>query len=482
MLRRLHSDDKASVVAGFGRLAAGEIDQMTISYRSRPAPPREGYIWLEANCRLLRDWKDQPYEIVAALRDVTERKQLEFALIEARERAEQAVAVKSEFLAHLSHEIRTPMNGVLGLADLLLERPLDDVGRSYVRLISESGETMMKLLNDILDIAKVDAGRLQLASETFDLHDCLAKSLSLMTASAVRKGLALELVMADDVPRRIVGDSLRLRQILANLIGNAVKFTESGHVRLEAAVEPGAESEAAGGGADTLVIAVEDSGIGIAEGLQARVFDEFTQADAGTADSFGGTGLGLAISRRLAEAFGGTLTLTSIPGKGTRLIMRMPLLLPGAEIALPALAPAAVDRPTMAPLHLLVAEDNRTNQLIIGAMLERLGHSCVMVARGDAVLDEVRAAKASGRCFDAVLMDLLMPGMDGREATHALRQAGHGPADLPIIAVTANGFAQDIEACRAAGMQGHLVKPVRIDALAAELARIVDATRTVHAA
>jgi CheY-like chemotaxis protein len=136
----------------------------------------------------------------------------------------------------------------------------------------------------------------------------------------------------------------------------------------------------------------------------------------------------------------------------------------------------------MAPLHLLVAEDNRTNQLIIGAMLERLGHSCVMVARGDAVLDEVRAAKASGRCFDAVLMDLLMPGMDGREATHALRQAGHGPADLPIIAVTANGFAQDIEACRAAGMQGHLVKPVRIDALAAELARIVDATRTVHAA
>jgi signal transduction histidine kinase/AmiR/NasT family two-component response regulator len=478
MLTRLHPDDKAEVVASFERLAAGEIDDLTIAYRSRPAPPREGYVWVEASCRLLRDWKDEPYEIVAALRDVTERKQLEFDLIEARERAEQAVAVKSEFLAHLSHEIRTPMNGVIGLADLLLDRPLDDVGRSYVRLITESGETMMKLLNDILDIAKVDAGRLQLSSETFDLHDCLAKSLSLMTASAVRKGLNLELAMADDLPRRIVGDSLRLRQILANLIGNAVKFTESGHVRLEAAVERD-ESDAC---ADTLVITVEDSGIGIAEGLQSRVFDEFTQADAGTADSFGGTGLGLAISRRLAEAFGGTLSLTSIPGTGTRLILRMPLVLPGPDLALPAPAAAASERPSMAPLHLLVAEDNRTNQLIIGAMLERLGHSHAMVMRGDEVLDKVRAAEAAGRPFDAVLMDLLMPGMDGREATQALREAGYSAAAMPVIAVTANGFAQDIEACRAAGMQGHLVKPVRIDALAEELARIMAEARTARAA
>lgn len=284
--------------------------------------------------------------------------------------------------------------------------------------------------------------------------------------------------MTDDVPRRIVGDSLRLRQILANLIGNAVKFTESGHVRLEAAVERG-EDDAGDG---TLVIAVDDSGIGIAESLQARVFDEFTQADAGTADSFGGTGLGLAISRRLAEAFGGTLTLSSIPGKGTRLMLRMPLVLPGVEPSLPAPAAATPERPTMAPLHLLVAEDNRTNQLIIGAMLERLGHSHVVVTRGDEVLDTVRKAQISGRCFDAVLMDLLMPGMDGRAATQALREAGHSAADMPVIAVTANGFAQDIEACRAAGMQGHLVKPVRIDALAGELARIMEAARMARAA
>ncbi|WP_353228040.1 PAS domain S-box protein [Novosphingobium sp.] len=471
VLVRIHPDEIDSVRAGFDQLAQGTIDDLTITYRSLPAKSTDEYLWLEANCRLLRNRKGEPFEIVASVRDITARKLLEHDLIEARRRAEQAAATKSEFLANLSHEIRTPMNGVIGLAELLMDHPLDATSRNYVRLISESGATMMKLLNDILDIAKIDSGRLQLSVEPFDLHDCLADCLSLMTASAVGKGLALNLAIAPDVPRRIVGDSLRLRQILANLIGNAVKFTHAGQIRLSATTER-----------DQLVIAVEDIGIGIANTAQARVFEDFVQAGAGIASGYGGTGLGLPISRRIAQAMGGTLTLHSAPDVGTTLVLRIGLVLPDAT-AVSTPQPAPVPPPdSLAPLRLLVAEDGRTNQMIVTAMLNKLGHQVTLAQTGEEAVAMVHAAMAANQPFDGVLMDIQMPGMDGMTATRNLRSNGISADMLPIVAVTANGYQENIDDCLAAGMQGHLVKPVRMAEIAAELARVVHPGSATRAA
>ncbi len=466
VLIRIHPEDIDNVRASFDQLMQGAVDHLSVAYRSRPATPGTEYLWLEANCRLLRNRKGEAFEIVASVRDITARKLLETDLIEARRRAEQAAATKSEFLANLSHEIRTPMNGVIGLAELLQDHALDDTSRNYVRLISESGATMMRLLNDILDIAKIDSGRLQLSAEPFDLHDCLSDSLSLMTASAVRKGLALDLDIAPEVPRCIVGDSLRLRQILANLIGNAVKFTETGRIRLSAIAE-----------GDQLIVSVEDTGIGIAAAAKTRVFEDFMQAEPGIASGYGGTGLGLPISRRIAEAMGGTLILSSTPGVGTTLVLRIGLNLPDTATVSARLAAPMPSLQPLAPMRLLVAEDGRTNQMIVTAMLKKLGHHVALAQTGEEAVAMVHEAIAAAQPFAAVLMDIQMPGMDGMTATRRLRESGISPDMLPIVAVTANGYQENIEACLAAGMQGHLVKPVRSAEIAAELARVASLGR-----
>ena len=430
----IHPDDQEYARGSMSTLRDGQNDQFVLSFRALPAFEGADYIWLEANCRMLRDRNGEPSEIMASIRDVTERKQLELELIDARKKAEAADRAKSSFLANLSHEIRTPMNGVIGLTELLLTRELDATSTHYVRLIAESGSTMMKLLNDILDIAKIESGRLQLANEAYDLHECLANSLSLMTASAAEKGLDLQLKIAPEVPRRIMGDSLRLRQILVNLIGNAVKFTSSGRIALEARVD-GAEIE----------IEVIDTGIGIPAEALKSVFDEFDQGDATTAHKFGGTGLGLSISRRIAVAMSGSLSLSSLPGEGTHALLRIPCISAGGDEIPGDDRPEEIERLGNRALNVLVVEDNATNVIIITGMLQRLGCRTHSSGTGQDAIDAAAIFAGRGDPFDLVFLDLQLPDMDGFAVARILRERGFDAFSLPIIAVTANAFSERSE-------------------------------------
>jgi PAS domain S-box-containing protein len=313
----------------------------------------ERRLWLSVTVTAKFDPAGRRLGYVVAATDITARKRLERELIDARHSAEAAAAAKSAFLANVSHEIRTPMNGVVGLSELLLERLSDETSRRYARLIGESGATMMELLGGVLDLAKLDAGRLTFADNLVDLRRLLGDSLALIGAPATRKGLETRLEIDPALPAVMHGDRLRLRQILANLIGNAVKFTEHGHITLHAHAE-----------GERLHITVEDSGIGIAPEDQIHVFEEFVQSGR-NAQRASGTGLGLPITRRLVEAMGGQITLDSAVGQGTRVHLDLPARFvaerrkaPRAQTPVPASARA---------LNVLVVEDNLTNQIIAGA-------------------------------------------------------------------------------------------------------------------
>jgi len=437
-------------------LASGVIERGVITYRAHRADRPNQEFWIEAHSGLVRDQADfRPLEIIASLRDVTERKRLEFAL-------EAAVQAKSAFLANMSHEIRTPMNGVLGFADLLLHSELDPEQQRHVQLIVDSGKAMMRLLNDILDISQVEAGQMQIAPERVELRHVLRNCFKLVQPAAAQKDLLLHINIAPELPAFVRLDGLRLRQILLNLLGNAVKFTHQGEVTLRA--------RHALGKFDEIEILVSDSGIGIASERQAAIFEQFVQAEQSTARRFGGSGLGLAISNRLAQLMGGTLSVESSPGRGSTFCLRPPL----AEIAGPELAAPERAAPETAarPLHVLLAEDHDVNQALMEAMLAQLGHRVTTVGNGMLAMGAIARATRTNQPFDLILMDMQMPVMSGIEATRRLRGKG---ATMPILAITANAYAEDIAECLAAGMQAHIAKPVQLADLAAAIARWVPA-------
>ena len=456
-IARAHEDDRATIEHYRAELWSGKSDPgASLRFRLRHADG--AYAWLEASSRVSAIG-DTPC-VVTVWRDVTRQVAIEAELKAAKAEAEAASTAKAGFLANMSHEIRTPMNGVIGFAELLLASDLTEEQRRDAMLIADSGRAMMKLLNDILDLSKIEAGQLDVVAEAFDLPHALRACGKLLGPSAAQKRLCFDVEIADDVPRMVIGDALRVRQIVLNLLGNAIKFTEHGSVQVSARM---VDEE---GGAPWVAIAVQDTGIGISPERQGSIFEEFVQADHSITRRYGGTGLGLAISNRLAVLMGGRIILESRAGRGTKVTLLLPAQaaerladVSGASVGA---APRALERPA----RVLLAEDHEVNQLLVRAMLAHGGHTVVLAADGAAAVDAVRRSIVNATPFDMAFMDMQMPVMDGLAATRAIRTLERaGERRLPIVALTANAFASDLEACREAGMDDHVAKPVSMEAL-----------------
>ncbi|MGA3019503.1 MAG: ATP-binding protein [Bryobacteraceae bacterium] len=402
-----------------------------------------------------------------------------FRAREDRRAAIKASAVRSEFLANVSHEIRTPLNGVLGMAELLAATRLDQNQREMINVIRSSSENLLAIVNDILDYSRIEAAEMRIEEVAFDLHAAIGNMRAFFELRAAAKGLKLQIKMAPEVPRMVRGDPLRLGQILINLVGNGLKFTETGSVRLEVNLA-GEQSDGV-----TILCRVIDTGIGIDTSTAARLFAPFTQADSSTSRRYGGTGLGLAITHRLLSLLGGSIGVESQPGKGSTFWFLLPLKVAESETA-PAVAEdagEAVERAASQHLaagsllpavpasgrRVLIVDDNPVNQIVALRAVTGLGYQAEMAPGGE----EALAAFARDR-FDAILMDCQMPGMDGYQVAAEMRRLealATAAKPTPIIAMTANVIEGNQQKCVAAGMNDYLSKPMRLAPLAQALER-----------
>jgi CheY-like chemotaxis protein len=393
---------------------------------------------------------------VHVARDITERKQVEEALRLAKEAAESATRAKSRFLANMSHELRTPMNGVLGMLELALEGPLEEEQREFIDMAHKSAGSLLRILNDILDLTKIEAGKFAMEENPFDLRECVAGAVDILIPEARRKGFQLTETVAAEAPETVVGDQVRLLQVLTNLIGNAVKFTE--HGKVEVRVEAGAGTP---DGKRELIFTVTDTGIGIPADSKGILFRPFSQVDDSNTRRYGGTGLGLAICREIVERMGGAISVESEEGVGSRFTFTVLLGEAGAgnvrnppPATTSGPAPRSHDREKRP--RLLVAEDDPVSRQVLQVLFRRQNLEPDFVADGLQAVEKWEKGE-----YDLIFMDVQMPRMDGFEATRAIRggEAEQGRR-TPIVALTAHAFAEDEQRCMEAGMDAYIAKPI----------------------
>jgi len=416
--------------------------------------------WESATISPVQNDLGEIVHFIAIKEDITYRKAIEGRLQEALLDAQAAVKAKSEFLAVMGHELRTPLNGVLGFAELLADSRLDDKQKAYSQAITSSGKHLLSVVNDILDFSSMENGTLLIEESSFLIADLLRSAVGIPQNAASEKGLEIRCEKKPGVPERIVGDERRILQILLNLLGNAVKFTEGGSVTLRVA-------PASGGDRPFLDFSVEDTGIGMSPETLKVLFKPFSQADSTINRRFGGTGLGLAISRRLAEAMGGKITVASLPGQGSTFTFRFPVGSGSFEPPEPVEKSCAEGSPAPRPDAgtVLVVEDELISSELAGEMLDALGYRAVFAFNGQEAVQTFEPGK-----FSAILMDMAMPVMNGLVAAAKIREIEAGVGRVLMIAMTGNVLREDIERCLAAGMDDFLTKPFKKSELAAKLA------------
>jgi PAS domain S-box-containing protein len=448
----VHPDDLENVEDNVSsHIQKGELFDNEFRMKTRDGD----WKWILGRGRLVdKDVHGRALRMVGTHIDITERKRAEEELRLAKDRAEAGNQAKSEFLANMSHEIRTPLNGIMGMLQLLLTTDLDGEQRQYGELAMQSSSRLTRLLSDILDLSRIEAGKMPIRSELFSPREVILQTLELFAPISMQSGVELSHDIAANLPDEAVGDPLRLQQVLTNLLGNAFKFTRTGVIRLEAYPLPARVS-----GKSRVLFAVSDTGCGIPDEALEHLFKPFSQVSRGYTREYQGAGLGLSICKRLVELMGGNMAISSEVGAGTSIYFCVTLDTSPAHDVLPSLAPAVE---AARKWRVLLAEDDEVNLLAIRSLLQKAGHEVVCVGNGREALE-----RFSPDDFDLILMDIQMPVMDGIEATRAIRRVEEAlqSAHMPIIAMTAYAMDGDREVFLGQGMDGYLSKPFRMEEL-----------------
>jgi len=451
--RLIHGEDRAEAMKLLEDHLSGKSECYRAEFRMREKSG--SWRWIQSRGRIVGRGADgAPVRVAGTHIDITSQRELLAELGRARDAALEASRAKSMFLANMSHEIRTPMNGIIGIAELLAGKELDDESQEFVNVIRTSGDALLQIVNNILDFSRIEAGQMLLESEPFSPRVVIGQVVDLLALSAQHKKIELGFEVDSNVPSQVVGDAGKLRQILVNLAGNAIKFTEEGGVFLHCRMVPSASAR------QRLEVEVRDTGPGMEAASVERLFQPFTQADESTTRRFGGTGLGLAISKQLVGLMHGTMTVETKLGEGSTFRVAVEFKADTGTAETRVTTSGIVP---LAPASILLAEDNLVNQRVLSSMLARLGHSVRIVSNGRQAVQAV-----TGDAYDAVLLDCHMPEMNGYDAAREIRQRLAG-SRVPIIAITASALVQDRAECMAAGMDDFISKPVDLATLSRTL-------------